>query len=459
MANHAGRQAGSTRGRRVALALGALALLVWGGALLAVAGSSKHARADSQDAFYDEHLVMAVPWEGDWYYVQVMMIMKDDGNRAAAAEAARADFLGRFPGAIEVVDGDVSAQYVLNGYWWPTHSALWSYNPAGKPAALTGDQAAIAAGAAAWGSVGANFRFMGGGSTSAGTGACGGGGLDGTNTVGWAPQSGSVLAVTCTWFNQTGSPYTAVEFDMQIDPDWNWTTGSPVQIDLGSVTTHEFGHAAGLGHTPDSSAVMYASYSGGSIKRTPMPDDVSGLTAIYGTTGGGSTPTATNTPAGATNTPTATSTSTRTPTPVTPSVPTSTPTTAPTWTQAPPPTTPAGGGSTSTPTTAPTSTPTPPATATAAATATPVPTAGPKPSLPLSPGANLVTWPGADAPAAQALGGQPGVQAVYAWDPGTRTWQRYAPGLPSFVNNLVTLRQGQAYWFIASSTTQVPYVP
>lgn len=85
--------------------------------------------------------------------------------------------------------------------------------------------------------------------------------------------------------------------------------------------------------------------------------------------------------------------------------------------------------------------------------------ATPRPVLPLLPGANLMAWPGSDAPPQVALAGQPGIQAVYSYNPVTRTWSRYIPALPAFVNDLTMLRQGQAYWFIASTAAQLPYSP
>jgi len=103
------------------------------------------------------------------------------------------------------------------------------------------------------------------------------------------------------------------------------------------------------------------------------------------------------------------------------------------------------------------------ATATPIKTATPFPTATPagasRPVLPLLPGANLMTWPGGDASPAVALAGQPWVKAVYGYDPVTKIWSRYIPSLPAFVNNLVVLKQGRAYWFISDSSGQIPYVP
>jgi hypothetical protein len=72
----------------------------------------------------------------------------------------------------------------------------------------------------------------------------------------------------------------------------------------------------------------------------------------------------------------------------------------------------------------------------------------------LKPGANLVTWPGADASPAQALASQPGLQVIYGYDPETKTWRRWGPGFPAYVNNLTTLVKGGAYWFIASKATE-----
>jgi hypothetical protein len=97
---------------------------------------------------------------------------------------------------------------------------------------------------------------------------------------------------------------------------------------------------------------------------------------------------------------------------------------------------------------------------TAAPPKSPTPTKTPTSSLPLLPGANLLAWPGGDIAPAEALAGQGGgLQIVYGYDPATGTWYRYGPGLPAFLNNLTILKQGQAYWFIASGPAQIPFVP
>jgi hypothetical protein len=452
---------------RLAATFLSLGLLAWGLAALAYFNATA-ANADSGPAFRDVDTILLVPQDGEWFYVKVGFFIYDngDGSFAEAADTARAEMLSRFPGAIEVEES-VSAAYVTSGFKWMSGSAAWGYNGAGAPAGLSGAQGAVQAGAATWGQQGVPFSFTGGGASGNGTGACGGG-TDGSNTVGWGAQSGSVLAVTCSWFGSTGSPFKpAVEFDMEIDPDWNWSTGTPIQVDLQSVALHEFGHALGLNHSGDGSAVMFPSYTAGTNKRTPSADDVAGLTAIYG--GGGSTPTKTPTPAGtpggtATNTPSATpplatSTPTRTPTPgggggsPTPPLPTSTPTNTPA---------PGGGGGAGTPTPPlATSTPVKTVTPTSPPTQGPSPTASPTPgnSLPIQPGANLLAWPGNEAPPAVALAGVPNLKVVYAYDPVSGHWTRYIPGAPGFLNNLAMLKKGGAYWFIASGSAQIPFQP
>jgi hypothetical protein len=77
--------------------------------------------------------------------------------------------------------------------------------------------------------------------------------------------------------------------------------------------------------------------------------------------------------------------------------------------------------------------------------------------LPLSPGANLISWPGADERPADALGDiGNAISIIYAWDPDTQSWLRYSPALPGFANNLQLLRHGNPYWVIARAAAQVP---
>lgn len=249
------------------------------------------ARAEVTSQFHDTDLLLAIPREGQLSFVSIEMMMADDGtgNFAAQVDAVRSSVLSQFPGAVPVVDAQVAAQYVLASFRWSNRTTNWSYNPTGKPATLTGDAGAVAAAADSWGTLGA-WRFTGGNSTTAAPGACQNV-TDGQNTVGWYPQAGSVLAMTCTYWNSLGN---GTEFDMQIDPAWAWTTSlTNIGVDMQSVVAHEFGHALGLKHpcdftqpatcsASDRAAMMYGSYTGGTIKRLQQSDDIAAIQALYG---------------------------------------------------------------------------------------------------------------------------------------------------------------------------------
>jgi hypothetical protein len=450
---------------RLVVGILVLAALAWGFALTLLVRSTD-AAAQTSPRFRDIETVFLVPRDGEWFTVRIAFFMYDDGTGSfpAAVDTARREMLARFPGGYEVPPGSVSAAFVTSGFKWMSGTASWAYNGEGATAAVAAQaHASMQAAAATWSNAGANFQFTGGGTTTAGTGACGGG-TDGHNTVGWAPQSGSVLAVTCSWFTTTGTPFrTAIEFDMQFDPDWSWTTGFPATVDLESVALHEFGHALGLDHTSVGAAVMFATYTAGSMKRALHQDDLDGLYAIYGQQGSTPTPTPTptNTPA-----PTPTATPTATPTPSGAPSPTPSPTATPTATP-----TPGAGTPTATPTRTPTPpgapspSPTPPPTATPTPTPPPAqpppptPSPVPPPSLPIVPGANLLTWPASNAPPAVALAGIPAIRAVYEFDPLTGQWQRFVSGAPAYVNTLTLLQRGRVYWFLASGPATIAIEP
>jgi uncharacterized protein YkwD len=180
--------------------------------------------------------------------------------------------------------------------------------------------------------------------------------------------------------------------------------------------------------------------------------------------GGGGNPTPTHTPTrtpttAPTSTPT-TAASTSTPTP-TAAAATSTPTqqssggATPTPTPALPTSTPTQSSATATP--SPNSSSTPTSTNTPAPTSTPsvAPQPAPGNSLPLSPGANLVAWGGGTVDPAVAFLGNTTVAVVYEWDPATGEWKHYFPGLPGYLNNLKTMREGSAYWVIARTKSSL----
>jgi hypothetical protein len=256
----------------------ALVLAALGGWLLAASlyfGASSPAEAGEVRGV---HLRVAYPADDGWELVDVQMLLYDDGSApfAELAHEAREGMLERFPGGIEV-QPQVTGQFALLGWSWPDNTASWGYNPAGKPADLEGDAGVFRAAAQTWNDAGADFRFTGGGLTSATPGMCNGQ-RDGQNTVGWSDLPGSTLAATCIPASGTVN-----EFDIEFDGKRPWTTSdTDIAIDLASVALHEFGHALGLDHTSVRPAVMFATYSRGSLKRALHADDVEGLVELYG---------------------------------------------------------------------------------------------------------------------------------------------------------------------------------
>ena len=262
--------------------------------LVGLASAGHTAIADGGAQFFSGNLTLALPGNGDPSFITIDLLMADDGSDDfdVHATAVGEQLLAQFPGAVPITSGEVSAQYLLKRYKWLDSHPSWGYNPAGKPATLSDDAEAIKAAAASWGAIGANVGFVDAGITAATPGACQNV-ADGLNTIGWRTLPAGVLATTCTYWSASAG---ATESDIQIDPSWSWTTNlSVIRMDLQSVVTHELGHALGMDHpcdfsrptTCDPSArttVMYGTYLAGTNRRTPQPDDIAGILAVYGPT-------------------------------------------------------------------------------------------------------------------------------------------------------------------------------
>jgi predicted Zn-dependent protease len=81
--------------------------------------------------------------------------------------------------------------------------------------------------------------------------------------------------------------------DVFFDNSDKWATNPSNGIDLLEVATHELGHALGLAHSQNSSAIMYAYYGGrfsGLGTGYLTQDDISGIQSIYGSGTGSVTP-------------------------------------------------------------------------------------------------------------------------------------------------------------------------
>jgi hypothetical protein len=94
---------------------------------------------------------------------------------------------------------------------------------------------------------------------------------------------GTLAKTSVTYNDETGEIYDA---DIEVNAANNTVTISDnpqkIQYDLQAILTHEVGHFIGVAHSSESDAVMFASYSPGSIsQRTLTRDDVGAVCAIY----------------------------------------------------------------------------------------------------------------------------------------------------------------------------------
>lgn len=203
--------------------------------------------------------------------------------------------------AVDEDTSEVTAQYVVNAHRWGSAAmpVTVRFNSSGQPAEY-GMASILQQAISSWNAVTpTTFSFAWSGTGSGIVGACGQSiSLDGQNTVKFEPLPGLTLGQTCTVWNPIqGANATLMEFDMQLDADaGTWSATDQPQAgryDIRSTVLHELGHAAGLGHSAQSSAVMYPSLASGVAKRTLTADDVSGLQAAYP---GGSPATATPSP-------------------------------------------------------------------------------------------------------------------------------------------------------------------
>jgi hypothetical protein len=185
--------------------------------------------------------------------------------------------------------GAVTAQYTVNRHRWAAVSMpiTVAYNASGAPEGI--DAAPLIQDAIEkWNAVAPNaFSFSWAGMSAGTAGSCRASvQRDGVNTVTFADDLPfGTLGQTCTvWSVSAGATAPLVEFDMELSSKVQWSTAETTpanHYDLWSTVLHEMGHAAGLGHTQDTSAVMYASLKAGHQRRTLTDDDIAGLEAGY----------------------------------------------------------------------------------------------------------------------------------------------------------------------------------
>jgi len=265
---------------------GALAVLA-----SAVPGRTASEAASPAPAVHEQQLTLAVDGPRGLQYVEITMYAAEapPGEMEVRLAEGKAAMLARFPGAIEVQEAEVSAQFKIYGIRWMEPFAQWFYNPAGSTGAMPAQNAfdVIKSGADAWNGAGGtpwHFDYFSDTTTPVGCN-----GLpesipaDGLNVVGWGHIAGGYLGYACWWRSASlvpGTPYfEATEFDIVFEPGYPYSAAT-----LRALAVHEFGHALGLDHT-EPAACPGAAMCGGDGALTyisPRQDDIFGLIALYG---------------------------------------------------------------------------------------------------------------------------------------------------------------------------------
>jgi hypothetical protein len=114
--------------------------------------------------------------------------------------------------------------------------------------------------------------------------------MDGENNVEFGNAGGGgAVAVTYIWGKYWGGMSTRYinEWDQIYDDRYDWSVGDPVgsgAFDFLNVAAHEIGHAAGLGHPPNTctNETMYAYVATGETKKRDLTtNDSTGINTLY----------------------------------------------------------------------------------------------------------------------------------------------------------------------------------
>ncbi len=159
-------------------------------------------------------------------------------------------------------------------------------NPGSAPAGLSGSLGTIANNAfSQWtGAVGGKVVFHNIGNTSVNRAQ-----FDSKNIIAWGRTSGSALAVTYTWYDQSTGAVAETDTIFNDRFAWNWSNQANCAYsgfyDVQDILTHETGHWMGLDDTYDASFSNNTMYGYGSPtevkKDTLSTGDILGVQTIY----------------------------------------------------------------------------------------------------------------------------------------------------------------------------------
>lgn len=175
--------------------------------------------------------------------------------------------------------------YSLNGRkWFSSNDARFFLNNSNGPSCcLSSSQQSsqIVSGINAW-----SIASHGGSTTRSGARR------DGQNVISWGKLGGTTLGVTNYISTDTNQSqvcngvliYRFTEVDVRFNNAFSWQTSSGCSngFDLAGVSTHEFGHAVGLGHSNVSGSTMFPSVAACDFSIASLAnDDRAGYSAIY----------------------------------------------------------------------------------------------------------------------------------------------------------------------------------